>query len=648
MPLFSMRKPENNKNPAPIVRFVQIDVEQAGQRIDNFLLRLCKGVPKSHLYKALRSGEVRVNKGRIGADYRLAQGDTVRVPPLRLPQEGERRAVPPAVFPVVFEDEALLVVDKPAGVAVHGGSGVAFGVIEQLRAAHPDATLELAHRLDRETSGLLMIAKQRRALLALHQMMREGRGRKHYQALVVGDWVNDKQHLRQPLLKWLTASGERRVKVDQEGVSNTTNLIVGYVVASRITGPVRQLVDVVEQARAGTYKGVVRIETKDEIGTLSRTFNSLLTELREKEQMIGFLREGMTMMRKAASGVTGTPGALLSGSQETANLSAVTASGASTAAVGAMVERGGLFADRYEVLGTLGKGGMGVVYRAYDRKLDEEVALKVMRPEVVEQDPGILERFKLEIKLARRISHRNILRTHDFGDNNGVPFISMEYVEGVTLKDLVANKGALPIPVGLRIAKQMSAGLEAAHQQGVVHRDIKPQNMLILPESGELKIMDFGIARVSEVKGGHGLTSTGMVMGTPDYLPPEQAQGAPADFRSDVYSLGVVLFEIFTGAMPFTGDTPMSVVLQHIQTPPPAPRTVNPRLPERLEAVILRCLEKDPKATEAWQKSGSRGTLKGWLANELRANLEVKPARDLTDDEFKTWGREFSDIFATH
>ncbi len=217
MPLFSMRKPENNKNPAPIVRFVQIDVEQAGQRIDNFLLRLCKGVPKSHLYKALRSGEVRVNKGRIGADYRLAQGDTVRVPPLRLPQEGERRAVPPAVFPVVFEDEALLVVDKPAGVAVHGGSGVAFGVIEQLRAAHPDATLELAHRLDRETSGLLMIAKQRRALLALHQMMREGRGRKHYQALVVGDWVNDKQHLRQPLLKWLTASGERRVKVDQEG-----------------------------------------------------------------------------------------------------------------------------------------------------------------------------------------------------------------------------------------------------------------------------------------------------------------------------------------------------------------------------------------------------------------------------------------------
>src|SRR5690606_27861017 len=130
----------------------------------------------------------------------------------------EPRRVPPAVFPVIYEDEAMVVVNKPAGVAVHGGSGVSFGVIEQLRAARPDATfLELAHRLDRETSGLLIIAKKRKALLSLHDMMREGGGRKHYQALVVGDWVNDRQHLRQPLLKWLTASGERRVKVDAQG-----------------------------------------------------------------------------------------------------------------------------------------------------------------------------------------------------------------------------------------------------------------------------------------------------------------------------------------------------------------------------------------------------------------------------------------------
>lgn len=213
-----MRKPETDKDSIPAVRFFQIDTEQVGQRIDNFLIRVCKGVPKSHLYKAIRGGEVRVNKGRISADYRLALGDNVRVPPLRLPQPDTPKFVPPAAFPVVYEDDAMMVINKPAGVAVHGGSGVSFGVIEQLRAANPGAAfLELAHRLDRETSGLLMIAKKRSALVQLHQMMRDGKGRKHYQALVVGDWVNDKQHLRQPLLKWLTASGERRVKVDPTG-----------------------------------------------------------------------------------------------------------------------------------------------------------------------------------------------------------------------------------------------------------------------------------------------------------------------------------------------------------------------------------------------------------------------------------------------
>jgi serine/threonine-protein kinase len=171
----------------------------------------------------------------------------------------------------------------------------------------------------------------------------------------------------------------------------------------------------------------------------------------------------------------------------------------------------------------------------------------------------------------------------------------MEYLEGVTLKELIANKGALPVPVGLRIAKQMCQGLEAAHRQGVVHRDIKPHNMLILPESGELKIMDFGIARASKMDPGEsGLTMAGTVMGTPDYIPPEQAQGHPADYRSDLYSMGVVLFEVFTGTLPFKGDSAMKVVIAHIQQTPPRLRKLNPAIPEELEAIILRCMEKDP------------------------------------------------------
>lgn len=207
----------------PQVRHIEIDTDQAGQRLDNYLLRVCRGVPKSHIYKAIRGGQVRVNKGRARASYRLEPQDIVRIPPMRLPRADRPVPAPPARFPVVYEDRAILVIDKPAGVAVHGGSGLSFGVIEQLRAAYPEQPfLELAHRLDRETSGVLVIAKQRRALRALHEMLRQAQGRRLYEALVWGDWVNDRQHLRQPLLRWLTSHGERRVRVDKLGKPSHT------------------------------------------------------------------------------------------------------------------------------------------------------------------------------------------------------------------------------------------------------------------------------------------------------------------------------------------------------------------------------------------------------------------------------------------
>ena len=193
---------------------LEVGDEAAGQRVDNFLLKIAKGVPKSHVYRILRSGEVRVNKGRIGADYRLQIGDLVRVPPIRIAERPEQAHVPGREFDLVYEDDALIVVDKPAGVAVHGGSGVSFGVIEQLRRARPQAKfLELAHRLDRETSGLLIVAKKRAALVKMHDMFRDGEIGKRYLALVKGRWLNAQQHVKLPLYKYLTEGGERRVRV---------------------------------------------------------------------------------------------------------------------------------------------------------------------------------------------------------------------------------------------------------------------------------------------------------------------------------------------------------------------------------------------------------------------------------------------------
>ncbi len=374
-------------------------------------------------------------------------------------------------------------------------------------------------------------------------------------------------------------------------------LLVAWLVASRITGPVRTLVGLVDRARDGSFSGAVSVGTRDEIGVLARAFNGLLADLREKDEAIKYLREGLTALRQATPAPTAPP-AEVSPTDETLDADAPTVALPATTRA---LERGQVFADRYEILGPVGKGGMGVVYRARDRQLDEVVALKLLRAEALASEPTLLDRFKQEIKLARRITHPNVLRTHDFGEADGVPFISMEYLEGVTLKELVRNRGALPLAVGLSFAKQMCRGLEAAHARGVVHRDIKPHNMLILPESGELKIMDFGIARASQVSAQDpSLTTAGTVMGTPDYMSPEQAQGKPADFRSDIYSLGIVLFEALTGQLPFSGDTVTQIVIAHIQQSPPRPRSLNPSLPPVLEETILRCLAKDPE--KRWPK----------------------------------------------
>ena len=225
---------------AAAVQFLTVDEESAGQRLDNFLIRLLKGVPKTHIYRIIRSGEVRRNKGRVGADDRVAAGDVLRIPPIRLSERAEEKAAHPAPareFPVVYEDDAFMAIDKPAGVAVHGGSGVSFGVIEQMRQARPAARLlELVHRLDRETSGLLLIAKKKSALKALQDQFRERETGKTYLTLVKGIWPAKLKVLDQPLHKYLLPDGERRVRVtskdDPDGMRSVTLVrVVGRVAA---------------------------------------------------------------------------------------------------------------------------------------------------------------------------------------------------------------------------------------------------------------------------------------------------------------------------------------------------------------------------------------------------------------------------------
>ena len=202
------------------VVWVRIGHDADGQRLDNYLLRIAKGVPKSHIYRIVRAGEVRINKKRVNVDTRLCLGDELRIPPIRVsaqPKPAQARPIDDEALPILYEDEHLIVVDKPAGLAAHGGSGVSFGLIERVRASRPNQPyLELAHRLDRETSGVMILAKTRKALVRLHEMMREGEVHKSYRTLVLGDWVNDRQHVKAPLFKYVTASGERRVRVDEE------------------------------------------------------------------------------------------------------------------------------------------------------------------------------------------------------------------------------------------------------------------------------------------------------------------------------------------------------------------------------------------------------------------------------------------------
>ncbi|HEV2672362.1 MAG TPA: protein kinase [Gemmatimonadales bacterium] len=346
-------------------------------------------------------------------------------------------------------------------------------------------------------------------------------------------------------------------------------LLFAFIQARQIAGPVRRLARATRQVQDGDYSVDIDVQSRDEIGVLSQAFKSLVEDLKDKAALVDYMM--------AASGAAAT--------QPLAR--------PSLAAAGDQLRPGAIFAGRYEVKEILGAGGMGVVYRAFDRELQEPVAIKTLRPEALGSGGAALERFKQEIRLARRIAHRNVVRTYDLGEVNGKYYLTMEYVEGTSLRQLIDSRGKLPVAVALTVGKQLCRALEVAHAEGVIHRDIKPQNIVVDP-SGFLKVMDFGIARLANPPQGKGLTEAGVSIGTPDYMSPEQLSGAELDARSDLYAAGVVLFECVTGQVPYVADTPWALVAKHIEEDPPDPHALNADVPETLAAVILQAMAKDP------------------------------------------------------
>ncbi|MHB8095024.1 MAG: protein kinase domain-containing protein [Candidatus Aminicenantales bacterium] len=302
------------------------------------------------------------------------------------------------------------------------------------------------------------------------------------------------------------------------------------------------------------------------------------------------------------------------------------------------IGRGDLFAGRYEIIESLGQGGMGKVYRAQDRKIGEVVALKLIRPEISVNDKAI-DRFKNELKIARKITHRNICRMHDIGEEGFLHYITMEYVAGEDLKRFIRRAGTLSTGKAIHIAQQVCEGLAEAHRLGVIHRDLKPQNIMI-DENGNAKIMDFGIARFVDTER---MTGSGVMIGTPEYMSPEQAELLDVDRRADIYSLGVVLYEMVSGRVPFDGETPLSIAMKHKTEKPRNVRELNAQVPPALEGVIAKCLSKSP--ADRYQSAEELMAALGAIEKDLSTGERVVPKEKREAAAAKTPTKEITVTF---
>jgi CheY-like chemotaxis protein len=336
---------------------------------------------------------------------------------------------------------------------------------------------------------------------------------------------------------------------------------------------VNRVIDAATAVETGRYRqGELRdvAGRDDELGRLARVFDGMVSQVKAREdrlrERVRDLREEIEQARRDSKEF-------------------------GIAVDGGNLKIGDRFAQRYEILAVLGRGGMGTVYRARDLELEEEVAIKTLRPEFL-SDATLLLRFKDEIRLARRLSDPNIVRTHDFGEWSGVCFLTMEYVEGMTVRELLDTRTRLSTSSTLAIATQLAHSLAVAHEHGVIHRDIKPQNLLLDPD-GVLKVMDFGISRLAERAST--ITEAGLVIGTPAYMPPEQLMAEQVDARSDLYAAGVVLYECLSGQPPFQGSTVISLVAKLLSEEPRPVIERNPEVSPALSALVMQLLAKKPE-----------------------------------------------------
>ncbi len=333
---------------------------------------------------------------------------------------------------------------------------------------------------------------------------------------------------------------------------------------------VSRITEAASAVEAGTYDWSMLEDiaaTDDALGRLARVFNRMVDQVRAREER---LRNRIRDLRSEIEGVG-----------ETGEMPVIK---------DASLQPGEQFADRYEILGVIGAGGMGSVYRARDLELEDEVAIKMLLPALM-TDRTLTERFKQEIRLARRISHPNVVRTQDLGECEGVYYLTMEFVRGMTVRDLIDSRGQLGVSSTLAIGTQLAEALAVAHEQGIVHRDIKPQNLLLDPD-GVLKVMDFGVARLAERKST--LTEVGLAVGTPAYMSPEQLLAEAVDARSDLYAVGVVLFECLTGTLPFDAQSPVSLIAKLLNEEPQPPAVLNRDIPPALSSLVMTLLAKKP------------------------------------------------------